>query len=579
MDSELNESKLPEEEANTTVQEEASHVAVILADEDNDELPDEELEEEVLEDTNEEAPAEKIGKSEEKSSEDLETNVELAVEEPAVEEPAVQEPAVEETMVQEPIILPPPDLPNREDDEVLKKPPHSSEIFLGGIPRSLTQEELEELCAAHGAVYEIRLLKDLTSGQNRGYAFVTFTTRESAANAIKALNGTEMKGKKGVRVSLSDTKHRLFVGNLPKTQSQAEVLAMLKLQEPGLESLELPMDPGTSTRNRGFAFCDFYNTASAERARTRWSDPTFKVADKNLTVRWAEPKGEVPVEDSAKVKAIFVRGLPEGSSEDSLRELFEHHGEIEKVMLPQNRETGTKRDFGFVHFKERESALAAAKVETVEFNGKNLDVCIARPQTKPGADGKVGERDMKGVPPHRGGHFPPRGAAPMTYGYGGGYNGGYGGGYGGMEPRPVIDGWGAGAGYGGGMVPMSGPRGYMAPQGNAYAAPATSAARPAPMPASAPPAAPGGSSMGNGMSMVPMMLPNGQVGYVLQQAGSGRGTTGGSSGGGSGSGGTGGDSRRSSHSQQSRHYDRGYGSDRRDSDRRSSDRDRRYRPY
>jgi heterogeneous nuclear ribonucleoprotein R len=75
----------------------------------------------------------------------------------------------------------------------MKKPPHSSEVFLGGIPRTLTQEELEELCAPAGEIFATRLLKDISTGQNRGYAFVTFKTREAAAKAIEIVNGAQLR--------------------------------------------------------------------------------------------------------------------------------------------------------------------------------------------------------------------------------------------------------------------------------------------------------------------------------------------------------------------------------------------------
>ena len=51
------------------------------------------------------------------------------------------------------------------------------------------QEELEEVCTPIGEVHEIRLLKDVTTGQNRGYAFVGFKSPEAAQEAIKTLNG------------------------------------------------------------------------------------------------------------------------------------------------------------------------------------------------------------------------------------------------------------------------------------------------------------------------------------------------------------------------------------------------------
>ena len=68
-----------------------------------------------------------------------------------------------------------------------------------------------------------------------------------------------------------------------------------------------------------------------------------------------------------QVKAVYVKNLPESVTSEKLKELFEQHGEITKVVLP------SKRDFGFVHFAERSSALKAVKAtEKYVIDGKIL---------------------------------------------------------------------------------------------------------------------------------------------------------------------------------------------------------------
>jgi heterogeneous nuclear ribonucleoprotein R len=60
------------------------------------------------------------------------------------------------------------------------------------------------------------------------------------------------------------------------------------------------------------------------------------------------------------VKTIYVKNLPENVSKEKVKDLFEEFGEVTKVVLPPAK-AGHKRDFGFVHFAERSSALKAAK--------------------------------------------------------------------------------------------------------------------------------------------------------------------------------------------------------------------------
>ncbi|XP_010456998.1 PREDICTED: glutamic acid-rich protein-like [Camelina sativa] len=56
------------------------------------------------------------------------------------------------------------------DDEVKEKysqllslPPHGSEVFIGGLPRDVGEEDLRDLCEEMGEIFEVRLMKDRDS--------------------------------------------------------------------------------------------------------------------------------------------------------------------------------------------------------------------------------------------------------------------------------------------------------------------------------------------------------------------------------------------------------------------------------
>lgn len=70
-----------------------------------------------------------------------------------------------------------------------------------------------------------------------------------------------------------------------------------------------------------------------------------------------------------QVKALYVKNIPENVTTDQLKELFRRHGEVTKVVMPPGK-IGGKRDFGFIHFAERSSALKAVKeTEKYEIDG------------------------------------------------------------------------------------------------------------------------------------------------------------------------------------------------------------------
>lgn len=50
------------------------------------------------------------------------------------------------------------------------------------------EDELIPLFEKCGTIWDLRLMMDPMTGTNRGYAFVTFTNREAAQNAVKEVH-------------------------------------------------------------------------------------------------------------------------------------------------------------------------------------------------------------------------------------------------------------------------------------------------------------------------------------------------------------------------------------------------------
>ncbi len=65
------------------------------------------------------------------------------------------------------------------------------QIFVGKIPRDLFEDELVPLFEKAGPVWDLRLMMDPLSGLNRGYAFLTFCTKEAAQEAVKLVRHSD----------------------------------------------------------------------------------------------------------------------------------------------------------------------------------------------------------------------------------------------------------------------------------------------------------------------------------------------------------------------------------------------------
>jgi len=71
----------------------------------------------------------------------------------------------------------------------------STKMFVGNLSFNTTENDLQDVFAAHGTVVEANLMMDRMSGKPRGFGFVTMSTPEEAQKAIEALNGKSVDGR------------------------------------------------------------------------------------------------------------------------------------------------------------------------------------------------------------------------------------------------------------------------------------------------------------------------------------------------------------------------------------------------
>ncbi|HSX41346.1 MAG TPA: RNA-binding protein [Candidatus Saccharimonadales bacterium] len=72
----------------------------------------------------------------------------------------------------------------------------ASKLFVGGLPYSVTGDELKEHFAGHGTVASAVVISDRETGRSKGFGFVEYENDEEAKAAIAALDGSEMDGRK-----------------------------------------------------------------------------------------------------------------------------------------------------------------------------------------------------------------------------------------------------------------------------------------------------------------------------------------------------------------------------------------------
>ncbi|MEC4671215.1 MAG: RNA-binding protein [Nitrospirota bacterium] len=70
-----------------------------------------------------------------------------------------------------------------------------SKLYVGGLPYSATETQMEALFAEHGTVESTRVITDKFTGKSRGFGFVEMSSPSEAQAAIAAIHSTEMDGR------------------------------------------------------------------------------------------------------------------------------------------------------------------------------------------------------------------------------------------------------------------------------------------------------------------------------------------------------------------------------------------------
>ena len=78
---------------------------------------------------------------------------------------------------------------------------------------------------------------------------------------------------------------------------------------------------------------------------------------------------------------IYVGNLSFSTTEETLRECFSQHGQVESVSIITDRQTGRSRGFGFIEMPDETEARAAIEaLNGQDYEGRALTVNEARPR-------------------------------------------------------------------------------------------------------------------------------------------------------------------------------------------------------
>ncbi|KAI9641076.1 hypothetical protein NHQ30_010504 [Ciborinia camelliae] len=266
--------------------------------------------------------------------------------------------------------------------------PPSCCVFVANLLQSESEESLEmavtQVFREYGAVY-VKIRRD---NKHMPFAFCQYTKQEHAERAIMEGRGRLIKGRpcrcekaKAHRLFFVERKYGAVVTpgevrdllarfgkiELCYTASHVERTA-LNLNEGVIVQFEM-YDEGQNAQS-AFRNHDLYKLQpiAGLAAPAQQSQPAAEVdSNKAYLARYDVDR-----------RSIFVGNLPLGTSEQQIRGLFEHYGEIQDISLRENAskfEPEEKFAFAFVEFKSPMAVVNAVNSKNgFNFGGKSLRV-------------------------------------------------------------------------------------------------------------------------------------------------------------------------------------------------------------
>ncbi|XP_061417706.1 RNA-binding protein 47-like isoform X6 [Lethenteron reissneri] len=143
-------------------------------------------------------------------------------------------------------------------------PPRGSEVFVGKLPRDLYEDELVPVLEMVGQLYKLRLMMAF-SGENRGFAFATYTNCADAETAVRKLNNWYIRPRHRIGVCISKDNCCIFISGLPKDKTKEEVLMEMCCATEGVVDVKM----SSYAQSQGYALVEYQNHRAAAMARRR----------------------------------------------------------------------------------------------------------------------------------------------------------------------------------------------------------------------------------------------------------------------------------------------------------------------
>ncbi|KAF9484770.1 RNA-binding domain-containing protein [Pholiota conissans] len=217
----------------------------------------------------------------------------------------------------------------------------TSRLFVRNLAFSCTDEELAELFRPFGEVTQVHAPLDHVTKQHKGLAYVTFAQPTSALAAYEALDRRSFQGRLLHILAAVDRKGKVEVEADGKKKSVKDEKHAKRKAMAGKEfnwsMLYMNSDAVASSiaDRMNIDKSEILNPESGDNAAVKLALAETHIIQE--TKSYLESQGVLLSTFSSRARSettILVKNIPYGTTTEQIRELFEPHGELSRVLVP-----------------------------------------------------------------------------------------------------------------------------------------------------------------------------------------------------------------------------------------------------
>lgn len=241
----------------------------------------------------------------------------------------------------------------------LNAQPANVSLYLGNLDKVITENIIFDKFSRYGKIIRFRVVRDKTTNESRGFAFVEFLTAKDA-EAAKTAMSNEKLGNQFIRVLWSGEHNKripqanIFVRNIDRKITQGDLENYFQRWGSVMSTHLSVNDKGESN---GYGFIQFRTEEDAKKCLDESQNEALRLGELDIKCESFKSNQEREVLRTANRKNLLILDAPLAVNEEQVRTICNAFGTVKSIRLGKSPDN--ENSYVLVAFSEHEEAEKA----------------------------------------------------------------------------------------------------------------------------------------------------------------------------------------------------------------------------